>query len=475
MTDNNAIIINNEDSFELSKFSIQDNLIGYDGKYSFIGVFDTRDSSLHNNGDLVITKICRNYINFVNILRKYCYKYEKTPEICSELFQHDKFNDKYQNALISIEFQIKFDVGIPLISYEVNNHEILIGDLTKDYKRLDKLGKYMNNVNFVKYLHQEIGVTKQDFQSNDNYACLCACSNGQIDVVKYLHQNIGLTKQDFQSDDNYACRWACENGHIDVVKYLHKAIKLTIQDFRSYDNYACRWACGNNHVDVVKYLHQEIGLTKQDFQSNKNEACRYACEGGNIDIVKYLHQEIKLTRQDFQSNNNHAYKQAVKNAHVKVIKYFNEEIMEQFEITKIHITSKLYTITTNDLVNKYPELKSIANNDILYNHIDGNIEYIDIDLNLESDKFSFETNKSKTICSFELEKSNIDRIKKQITTFGDDLLFKNIEFTYLENNEYKYYDKKTHLTFYQKLDDNEIITMKIRIYSNHECKMIKLF
>ena len=209
-------------------------------------------------------------------------------------------------------------------------------------KHIDKntLIKYMKKscengyINVVKYLHREIGLKKEDFQSDYNYACIFACKNGHINIVKYLHRKIKLTKEDFQSNRNYAYRYACDNGHFDVVKYLHQEIGLTKQDFQSNHNLACQWACDNGHLNIVKYLHREIGLTKKDFQSEGNFACRYACDNGHIDVVKYLHEEIGLTKKDFQSYYNYAYQWACKNKHNEVVEYLRQKIGIQYAIIK---------------------------------------------------------------------------------------------------------------------------------------------
>jgi len=178
----------------------------------------------------------------------------------------------------------------------------------------------------IKYLHQVIKLTKQDFQSDNNFACKRACESGHVNVVKYLHQEIGLTTQDFRLNNDDACREACYLCHLDVIKYLHQEIKFSKNEFQAHKNYACLWACQIGNINVIKYLHQEIGLTKQDFQLYDNCACKLACEYGNLNVVKYLHQEIGLSKEDFQSYNNFAYEHALKNHHDNIVEYLLREI-----------------------------------------------------------------------------------------------------------------------------------------------------
>jgi len=233
--------------------------------------------------------------------------------------------------IVPILYQLNHDDIKLLIkkSFEhVNIHMLkILHNYVVDLISHDNLIKYIisacgdGHINVVKYLHREIGLKKEDFQSYDNKACQMACVYGHVDVVKYLHQEIGLTIQDFQSIGNYACSMACHDGHLDVVKYLHQKVGLTKEDFLTNNHFACHIACENGYINVVKYLHQEVGLTKQDFKSHDNYACIIACVNGHIGIVKYLHQEVGLTKQDFQSDNNYAYKYALKNKHNDVVEY----------------------------------------------------------------------------------------------------------------------------------------------------------
>jgi len=228
-----------------------------------------------------------------------------------------QLNNNNINLLIDESFKC---INICMIKH-INNYVKIGYDLLIEQVNIFCWDGYFN---VVKYLHKEIGLTQQNFQSNDNYTLLLAYENGRLNVVKYLHKKINLTKGDFQSDDNYSLHWACRNGHLDVVKYSHKEIGLSKENFQSRNNYACRMACSYGYVDVVKYLHQEIRLTRQDFQSDDNYACRWACCNGHITVVKYLHQEIGMTKEDFQSRYNYAYRWACNNGHVDVVEYLKK-------------------------------------------------------------------------------------------------------------------------------------------------------
>jgi len=399
MSDNKKVCdIYQIDKFDKSKFAFKNGVYSYDDSSLFTAYVDMTHMKIINDNSHNICAV----VTFPKLLFKFNIFLEKLCEYIdvepsSRCVRFHNLNNKDDNKFILVEFRIEeingHDFCFNAISYQVivdKTNECVINDetinidiitylhqeigLTKqDFQSNNneacKFACNNNHIDVVKYLHQEIRLSKDDFQSDNNEACRWACKHGHINVVKYLHQEIGLTKQDFQSDYNYACRWACLNGHIDVVKYLHQEIKLTKQDFRSNDNYACQLACQNGHINVVKYLHQEIELSKDDFQSDDNYACKLACENGEIDVVKYLHQEIRLTKQDFQSDDNYACEWACRNGHLGVVKYLHQDIgisngiiinylsNLQFDITNINKITKTYTITTNDMINKYPDLK----------------------------------------------------------------------------------------------------------------------
>jgi len=84
------------------------------------------------------------------------------------------------------------------------------------------VGKLFNIHDLIKYLHEEVGLTKKDLQPKHKDSCAWSCINS-IDTVKYLHHKIGFTKEDFQPYHN----WACLNGNLDIVIYLHKEVELT--------------------------------------------------------------------------------------------------------------------------------------------------------------------------------------------------------------------------------------------------------
>jgi len=112
----------------------------------------------------------------------------------------------------------------------------------------------------VKYLKESFGLTKDDAQTEDNYALWRSAANGHLEVVKYLKDAFGLTNEDAQSEDNYALRTSAENGHLEVVTYLKERVGLTKEDAQADDNYALQMSAANGHLEVVKYLKEAFGL-----------------------------------------------------------------------------------------------------------------------------------------------------------------------------------------------------------------------
>ena len=119
------------------------------------------------------------------------------------------------------------------------------------------------NLDIVKYLHEKLHLTLDDFRSRDNGAIRSACYRGNYDIVKYLREKVELTRDDFRADDNYALMMACQNGHYNIVKYLRERVQLTADDFRSDFNYALMQAIINRHTDVVDYI-MEIVFQQND-------------------------------------------------------------------------------------------------------------------------------------------------------------------------------------------------------------------
>ena len=169
----------------------------------------------------------------------------------------------------------------------------LISPNFPDAGRYCQLMAVYNRLECVKYLHKIHKFTSRHFESINNFMCEIICSRGFYDMVKYMHQEIGLTSNNFQSTGhNYSCELACQNGHIKIVKYLYENIGLSMDDFRSQNNNALKSSCLRGHIEIVKYLHKNIGLTKEDFQSNNNEAYQYAQENNRIEIIEYINQYV---------------------------------------------------------------------------------------------------------------------------------------------------------------------------------------
>ena len=209
-----------------------------------------------NKIDSKNTKILKKYLKFLNqkniqiIMRCIEHKINIVPI----LYQFDDddiklmIDNSFECANIHM-LKILNDHIVDLISHEElseyminacdNGHVGVVKYLYQLYQPTDGEIKFLikqsfvyTNIYVLKFLRNHIvGLINHD--NLINYM-IRACRYGPVVVIKYLHQVIKLTKQDFQSDNNFACKRACESGHLNVVKYLHQEIGLTTQDFLMY-------------------------------------------------------------------------------------------------------------------------------------------------------------------------------------------------------------------------------------------------
>jgi len=382
MNDTFNIINNNE--FTISKIDQRAEIIHYDNKRIFDVLFDTRDAFFNGN-QLTITRLPKNYIKFVDVLRQYCYDVDDFPEIKCEKLQSELFDAKFINSLILIEFIIECNsLSLPMIKYNIINCNILI-NFNKSFWNINNVYKYCfgetkiisdnywnyNHTscnNLLYFLHEEVKLMKNDCENVYKSMLNWSCCNGHIDIVIYLHQCVKLTAMDFHecifspfknghinivkyfhesiglSIFDYkksAFRSACINNHIDIIKYLHKEMNYNITKHRETCDViqlSCIWSCQNGNVDMVRYLHKEIGFAKHNFQCQNNLPCRRACINNHIDIVKYLHKEIGFNKHDFQSDNNQACVYICDRGRLDIVKYFHKEIgftKEDFKLYNI--------------------------------------------------------------------------------------------------------------------------------------------
>jgi len=342
------------------------------------------------------------YENYELTLTKLPDIYVKFTDVLTEYLAKN-----YKGFVLSFnKFKIgSLDMSVVIIDFEIKENEQSYH--VKKYRVIYKPGyNYLLiyddmsfiNINVVKYLHEEFGLLQQNFKSYVHFY-LYSCRYGLTDVIRYLHRGIGLSLEDFLCNDYSGIKLAFRNGNIDVIKYLHKEVGLTLKDFESYNNYICKVTCNSGYDEVAKYLHKEIGLD-------------------NEELINYL----------------------AKNS-------------LEFEITNIIKENNTMTISTNDLVHKYPCLK---------NHKE-NIKSFDVQLNLPYDRLIFCINGSKITCEILLSSDQINNIKRYFPCVDNNLILN------FENNTKVMINK-----FMNKLIDHENIQMIIRFYDN-EYKMLKLF
>jgi len=67
-------------------------------------------------------------------------------------------------------------------------------------------------------------MTKTDFLTYNDITLYDVCFKGYIDIIKYLHKNIGFTKEDFYTRNNMAYKVAVRKEHSDIVNYFDTEI-----------------------------------------------------------------------------------------------------------------------------------------------------------------------------------------------------------------------------------------------------------
>jgi len=158
------------------------------------------------------------------------------------------------------------------------------------------------------------------------------CENGNLLQL----ENINLTLEHVQSENNKALRWACIYGHLEVTKWLVDTFELTIHDVRSENNCAFRYACSNGHLEVAKWLVDKFGLTIVDVESDNNHAFRYACSNGHLNIMQFFIERFQLIKDDYTKPVNRHWISLIKKACKErngfmvswlVTKFLNNEIL----------------------------------------------------------------------------------------------------------------------------------------------------
>jgi len=191
---------------------------------------------------------------------------------------------KYNINMIPILYELN-DNDINMIIKEslyYNNNYMIKIIVNQNKTRYEIVIKHIEsvchsgNIKLLKLFHRVFKIPKQYFQSNH------ACRYHHVSIIKYFHKKVGLTKSDFEFQNNDARNSARHiNGHVNVVKYLHKKISLEKKYFEESHYYYCF-----DDMLIVKYLCSELGFKKSNF-----------------DIIKQI-QKLKWYYNYFAYNSN---------------------------------------------------------------------------------------------------------------------------------------------------------------------------
>jgi len=156
-----------------------------------------------------------------------------------------------------------------------NNNKNMLKFMLNNYKS----SLQDNKIIVVKYLIKNGCIkllksyaNKLNFSRNDYIeanAPVIICKHGHMSILEYLHEVIGLDKEDFSVNYGQPLCVAIENNNLNVVKYLHKKINV---DFKLYSpNDRDRFhtpvniAITRNLTGIIDYLCKEIKMSIDDF------------------------------------------------------------------------------------------------------------------------------------------------------------------------------------------------------------------
>lgn len=174
-------------------------------------------------------------------------------------------------------------------------------------------------VEALRYLVDEVGLTKKQARKDGNHALYIASEYGHVDVLKYLLEGLGLTVSRYNYNQVFLT--ASIKGHVDVMKYLFEKVGRTKKDARSTNISALRFASRTGNVAVLKFLVEEAGLTAEDARHNNNESFRLASEYGSLNFLKYMVEKLGFNAEDVLSNDRQAIKVASEKGNDEVVLY----------------------------------------------------------------------------------------------------------------------------------------------------------
>ena len=180
-----------------------------------------------------------------------------------------------------------------------------------------------DNLDAVKFLHRELGLTTEQARSRNNFALRMASFHNRLPIVRYLLEELKLGLADVQSNQTYAMRMACDNGSLELVKLLLDQ-GLTADDVRASNNEALCAACVKGHTDVVRYIVQHVALTADDARARNLYPFRSACWRGHLDIVKLV-VGMGLTMADI-TKDGFAVAMAVRYSNLDLLLYLVETL-----------------------------------------------------------------------------------------------------------------------------------------------------
>jgi len=206
-----------------------------------------------NNKNIEMVKWIRDNYNITNIPNVPFPIGSKIGELSFELIM--TLNPS-QEWLIN---NMKYYVDIKMVKYLCENNIVdnkyIVNIFYNSLKR--------NKIKTIKYLVNKYKIPKFKFLDIEIIQTIEYICTMHFEMLKYLHKDIGFTKEDFIKYNLFTKR---KTKNFDIIRYIHEDIGFNIVFMKKciyyYDN--------NRHQlynhDTIRYLHEMFGIVKSDFE-----------------------------------------------------------------------------------------------------------------------------------------------------------------------------------------------------------------
>lgn len=184
------------------------------------------------------------------------------------------------------------------------------------------------NHKLIEYLHQEYGLTGEDFLVSDQRPLLLCVREDDVELFRYIHQTLGLPNETLRKLGPTIIRHAADSGASNILMYLSQECGFTKEDMLTDKYMALRVAARRGHTSVFVVYRDRLQLvTNEDLKFRNYCLVRDVMEGGHVNLLIYLHLQAKFTKAELLGGTNTPYESSIQIAaslgHLEIIKYFH--------------------------------------------------------------------------------------------------------------------------------------------------------